>query len=678
MESSTSNEPALVTNTDFLNELVQAAPDGSCLWVCKFHGNPNSDDAKWGGLVYTPADHERALCDQWGDYNTYFSVAAVRQGPDGMFRRRKETFARMLALVVDDVELESLYSPPSWVLETSPGKTQAGYFLDAEDPDCGNEVLCTAVVKSMTMKGFIGGDISGNNSVRYVRLPQGTNQKPRTTGHWQHKLQVWNPGIRLTLDDACAAVGMDLDSVRKASYTAANGHAGQLIPDMPQDEKMREMARRVMEGNFHDPLNKIGASLIASGAHPAAVTNLLRGMMEAYPGPHDDRWKHRYNDIPRSVREAEAKYKPAPKPMLPTVVDAETGEIASPPSIFTHVGDLIGDIKPIQWLVENYLETDALSMVFGPSGAGKSFVVVDFACSIATGTPWHGMPVKQGPVFYIAGEGHNGLARRFAAWQKAHGVSLKDAPLYKSNKAVLMLDENAASEMSAEVERLAKIAGRPPALVVFDTLARNFGDGDENKQQDANKYIEHVDHYIRRRWQCNVMTVHHSGHDMDRARGSSSFKGAMDQELWVKGQMGNIEMQVTKMKDAEVPAPRLFKIDQIGLGLLDDCGVEIMGAYIKPDGNPLEFKVGRRKDGGELTAFDVAKAMYPAWPGLVPMAAILQVSDRSLSRIMTQMKSAGLASQKSRTGPWELTEKGLGQLELTGHVAVQNVVERLN
>lgn len=355
-------------------------------------------------------------------------------------------------------------------------------------------------------------------------------------------------------------------------------------------------------------------------------------------------------------------------------IDDETGEMVPAEAerpLFTKVSDLLSNIKPVQWLIENYLETDALSMVFGPSGGGKSFCVVDMACCVATGTAWHGMPVKQGAVFYIAGEGHNGLARRFAAWTKARGVKITDeTPLYKSNRAVMMLDGNAAAGLSAEVERLAKSTGQTPVMVIVDTLARNFGDGDENKQQDANMFIEHLDEYIRRRWQCNVMTVHHSGHDMDRARGSSAFKGAMDQEIWVKGQAGHIELKVTKMKDAEIPADRRFKITQIGLGIEDECGLEINGAHLDIDGNPLEFKVGNRTNGTDLTALDVARAMYPRWPGVPPMAATLGCSERSLSRIMKAMKDNGMAD--GGKGGWELTEEAINHLSMTGFLVLKS------
>src|SRR5687768_16766709 len=84
---------------------------------------------------------------------------------------------------------------------------------------------------------------------------------------------------------------------------------------------------------------------------------------------------------------------------------------------FTRVSEIIGaGLKPIAWLVRKYVEADSLALLFGDPGCGKSFAAIDLSCCIATGTPWHGNRTTSGAVFYIAGEGQNGLARRFAAW----------------------------------------------------------------------------------------------------------------------------------------------------------------------------------------------------------------------------------------------------------------------
>jgi hypothetical protein len=662
-------ERVSVTNSQFLQHVLQAAPRGSTVWVNAFIGNPNSDQASWAGKAYNPALHA-AEVDGWQRQNTYFSVGAVRM-VEGAMQRRKANFARLLVLVADDVDPDDLQGTPSWGIETSPGKRQIGILLDTQDPDCASLELVTRLVTAMADRGYIKADKSGNNAVRYVRLPVGQNQKPRDSGPFAHVVEYWNPAARYTLEDAAAIFGIDLEALRHEQQHAPEAlsmHAGE------QDERLRILTTNIVRGEaLHDSINMVAASMVASGAKGGAIVNLLRGLMDASLAPKDDRWLARYNDIPRSVSTAQEKFRPTAVAVAAGTVDPDTGEIVSDRPLFTPVHELLGGIKAIEWLVEGYLESDALGMLYGPSGGGKSFVAVSLACSIATGTPWFGAKVKQGAVFYIAGEGHQGLARRFAAWSKATGIPItKDTPLFKSNRAVQFLSAESAAMVIAEVRALAKRTGYVPSLVQIDTLARNFGDGDENKQQDANRFIEAMDE-LRREFGCHVQVVHHSGHESERARGSSAFKAAMDQELWVKGASGLLELHVTKMKDAEMPQPRRFKIEQIGLGVTDDCEVEITGAYLKVDGNPLEFKVGKRANGTDITALDVARAMHPKWPGVKALVIALGCSDRAISRIMAALRDTGMATQ---TGPgksasWALTADAINHLSMTGDLAMK-------
>ena len=661
----------MVTNSEFLQHLLQAAPRGTTAYVCAFAGNPNSDDANWAGRPYNVAMHAGEV-DGWGGLNTYFSVASVGfQG--GTIARRKTHFARLLALVADDVDPADLMATPSWGIETSPGKRQVGILLDGDDPDCADLDLVTRVVTAMADRGLISADKSGNNAVRYVRLPDGVNGKPRPSGLWTVNVEYWNPAVRMTLQDAVAVFGLNLDTLR---HEQSQHLPASTIVSGEQDERLRTLTGNILRGEaLHDSINVMAASLVACGTRGGAAVNLLRALMEASSGPRDDRWEARYRDIPRSVATAEAKFRAPPQALAAGIgsVDPATGEITPHRPLFTAVHELLHDIRPVDWLIEGYLETDALSMLYGPSGSGKSFVAVAMAASISTGAPWHGCQVKPGPVFYVAGEGHSGLARRFAAWSKATGVPIdRDTPLFKSNRAVPMLDKAAAEGLRREVSRMASEAGQAPRLVIVDTLARNFGAGDENKQADANAFIEALDE-IRREYACHVMAVHHSGHEQERARGSTVFRAAMDQELAVRGQGASMELLVTKMKDAEQPAPRRFKISQIGLGVIDDCGVEITGAHLEVDGNPLDFRVGTATSGGAISALQVARAMHPAWPGGPAMAATLKCSERSLSRIMRAMKDQGLAVQApSKQAGWSLSEAAIDHLSMTGSMLFEN------
>jgi phage/plasmid primase-like uncharacterized protein len=239
-------------------------------------------------------------------------------------------------------------------------------------------------------------------------------------------------------------------------------------------------------------------------------------------------------------------------------------------------------LTQIKWIVDDYIEADSLAQVFGDPGGGKSFVSIDIACCVATGRAWHGHEVKQGSVFYIAGEGHNGLARRFKAWQIGNGQTLDGAPLYKSHRAAQLYDATEAAVVAESIKELSAQAGTVPSLIIIDTLARNHG-GDENSTQDMNAFIQHLDTYLRQPWNCCVLVVHHSGvADKDRSRGSTALKGALDAEYRCQLDSGTktIAFESKKMKDAEMPAPKNFQITQVDLPIQDKHGLAVKGAYL--------------------------------------------------------------------------------------------------
>lgn len=231
---------------------------------------------------------------------------------------------------------------------------------------------------------------------------------------------------------------------------------------------------------------------------------------------------------------------------------------------FIAVGNL--EYRAPEYLIELLLETSTLALLFGDPGCGKSFVAADLGLSVATGTAFHGRAVRQGAVFLIAGEGHNGLTRRFAAWAKHNSVSLKDAPLFMSNRPAQFLDAASAASVADAVGELAAQHGNP-ALIVIDTLARNYGPGDENSTSDMGAFIAAVDDLKAGFPGCCILIVHHSGHgDKQRARGAMALKGALDCEYRVEKADSTITLTNTKMKDAEPPKPLAFTLKGVDLG----------------------------------------------------------------------------------------------------------------
>ncbi|MEQ6918724.1 AAA family ATPase [Halomonas aquatica] len=281
---------------------------------------------------------------------------------------------------------------------------------------------------------------------------------------------------------------------------------------------------------------------------------------------------------------------------------------------FASAGDMVAHLKPVAWLVRGFVEADSLALVFGEPGHGKSFLALDWAASVATGTAWHGHPTRQGAVFVVAGEGHNGIARRLKAWELASNVSLKVAPLFVSHAAASLADRESAIEVLDAVEARARETGQAPALIVVDTLSRNLGPADENSSVDMAAFIRTLD-AMRQRWQATVCVVHHSGKDSARgARGSTVLKGAVNAEYRVaKDGAGIVCLEATKMKDADLPKLQAFKLEGVKLPMVDDEGGDVWGAALNPvrDYQPTaRGKAGRGKN--QTKALAALRALYDA------------------------------------------------------------------
>ena len=209
------------------------------------------------------------------------------------------------------------------------------------------------------------------------------------------------------------------------------------------------------------------------------------------------------------------------------------------------------------------LERYTLALLFGDPAAGKSFAALDLAACVATGAAFHGRPVEAGPVVYLAGEGHAGIARRLLAWSIVRRVPLDRAPLFVSTTA-LRLPEDAGTLLGAVDAAVAALEAAP-VLVVVDTVARHLS-GDENDAREAGAFVGALDALRAHCTGATVLAVHHSGHgDKSRSRGSSAFRGAVDTELRAERVERLLTLACTKAKDSEPFPPLAFELRTVEL-----------------------------------------------------------------------------------------------------------------
>lgn len=229
------------------------------------------------------------------------------------------------------------------------------------------------------------------------------------------------------------------------------------------------------------------------------------------------------------------------------------------------------------WLIKNVMETASIGMLFGLPASAKSLLAMDIAFCVAANIDWNDNKTRQGNVVYLAGEGFSGMAKRFKALEQKHNVITKN--VYLSDMPAYLSSKESADAVYKEILRTCP----NPALIIIDTLHRNFGDGDENSAKDLGKFFYIISALVNHTG-ATVLIVHHSGHgSTDRSRGSSSIRAAVDFEYKVDKSDSLVTMSCTKAKEFEEPSPVSFSLKTQTLpGWLDDDGKPVESAILEP------------------------------------------------------------------------------------------------
>jgi hypothetical protein len=502
-------------------------------------------------------------------------------------RRSKDCFLRMAVLLADDASPDDLFGNPSYIFETSPGNHQIGIFLDATDPDTANRPLLDAVLQVMAASKLINADSSGNNVVRYGRLPVGCNTKQRDTGTFQTKIIYCKTEATYSLADAVATFGLDLEEIRQNINTTptktqtTNSSTGSAV-----DLYRNLINPNLDERSYHDPLMKLSAAMVASGMAPGAVVNNLRSLMLAIQpestGEEFARWEARYGtELSRMVTSAE-KYAPARQ-------EALQGDV------FVSQEQLRDKTRNVRWLVKGLVPEDSMGMIFGASGTYKSFIAIDLAMHIAHGMDWAGLRTKQGPVAYIAAEGGAGISRRLDAWCNQFGL-VETNNLHICITPFLLTAQDEMAHLKAAIAKFPE----PPSVVIIDTLSQTFS-GDENSSSDIGAYLRMINSEIRAAFNCTVIVIHHTGHSAaERPRGSSAITANLDFILGVfkpDPEASRAKVGVHKMKDGDKVDDLYFNMTRLVLGQ-DSDGDEISSLVAAHD------EAGKPDDAGRFSKYD--------------------------------------------------------------------------
>lgn len=290
-------------------------------------------------------------------------------------------------------------------------------------------------------------------------------------------------------------------------------------------------------------------------------------------------------------------------------------------------GEFARQVKPISWLVKNFLPKATLGVLFGESGSGKSFLTYDLCAAIARGLDeWNGKKVKKGRVMYVVAEGEAGFVNRIQAYCHQQGISPDDFEIdYISDLIPNLMEAALITDLIKEI----KTRGQYD-LIVMDTFAQVMAGANENSGEDVGKALAEC-RRIHRHTGAMVLLVHHSGKDASKgSRGWSGLKGACDVELEVSRSDDDRAVSASKLKDGRDGIQIGFKLHTVVLGEDEDgdditsCIVEYgdvsarmkagkgpKGAVQKLAFNKAHDLIGLAADSGEISTEELIALMVP-------------------------------------------------------------------
>jgi hypothetical protein len=261
----------------------------------------------------------------------------------------------------------------------------------------------------------------------------------------------------------------------------------------------------------------------------------------------------------------------------------------------------------IGFVIDDWLPTESITLLYSPKDHLKSFVAVDWFMSIASGIGWKGFDVLRGACVYIAGEGNQGLRRRFKAWCIHHNVELKPLPIALSIIPMQTLDKENIQVWAGHLTQVLIDLGEPIRLVVIDTLATNFGPGDENSPTDMARFLAHLKIYIQAVFNCSILVVHHTGKDISKgSRGGSSIEGNADCVFTLKREdkdENRVTLHCKHTKDSERPPDIILKSAPVELGYNDPKGYPVTSLVLDMELSALEQTVLTMTEAGKSQRF---------------------------------------------------------------------------
>lgn len=250
-----------------------------------------------------------------------------------------------------------------------------------------------------------------------------------------------------------------------------------------------------------------------------------------------------------------------------------------------------------RWLIESLWGREAVGVIGGTPKSMKSHLGLDFAVSVASGTPALDRFPVQAPgraLIYLAEDGRPQVRSRLEALCRHRRLSFDHLDVAVIVEPTVRLDSH------RDQERLrATIAHFQPRLLVLDPLVR-LHSGDENSSQDISRLLGYF-RDLQRSFNLALTLVHHTSKRShaqpgQALRGSSDLHAFGDSNAYL-ARKGEDVLLTLEHRSARPPGPMMLRLACFDDGAASHLEIQNGGLMdAKSDSSSLETRLSSLLD----------------------------------------------------------------------------------
>ena len=222
--------------------------------------------------------------------------------------------------------------------------------------------------------------------------------------------------------------------------------------------------------------------------------------------------------------------------------------------------DLENERPQDRWLIESLWGREAVGVIGGSPKTMKSWLGLDFAVSVASGTPALDRFRVEAPgtaLIYLAEDGLPQVRGRLDAICRHRGISLDHLDVAVITEPVVRLDSH-----RDQLRLRATVSHLRPRLLVLDPLVR-LHSLDENSSQDISRLLGYL-RDLQRSFDLALIIVHHASKKAhaqpgQSLRGSSDLHAFGDSNAYL-ARKGEDVILTLEHRSARAPEPMVLRL----------------------------------------------------------------------------------------------------------------------